>query len=150
MDDAFDFETGFLADSNEIDLKTHIWLFKKQREVARRMKIYRGEVEGHQPGYPKGSSAASATVISIQDDDWSLIEYSEEDDSAIGDYIRKNITTCVSCTQIPTMSTIVPSATVFTNHNQTQTLTLIPSSGTDSERARWRRERSNLAWLTRD
>ncbi|KAK6193320.1 hypothetical protein LQW54_012582 [Pestalotiopsis sp. IQ-011] len=94
MDDALDFETGFLADSNEIDLKTHIWLFKKQREVARRMKIYRGEVEGHQPAYPKGSSAASATAIAIQDDDGSLIAYTEEDDSAIGDYIRKNITTC--------------------------------------------------------
>lgn len=101
MDDALDFETGFLADRNEIDLKTHIWLFKKQREVARRMKIYRGEVEGHQPAYPKGSNAASSTAISIQDDDGGLIEYTEEDDSAIGDHIRKNITTCVSSCQYP-------------------------------------------------
>lgn len=101
MDDALDFETGFLADRNEIDLKTHIWLFKKQREVARRMKIYRGEVEGHHPAYPKGSNAASATAIAIQDNDGSLIEYTEEDDSAIRDHIRKNITTCVSSCQYP-------------------------------------------------
>lgn len=94
MDDALDFETGYLADVREIDLKTHIWLFKKQREVARRMKMYEGEVAGHQPAYAVGSKAAVAP--GIQDDDASLIDYTEGDDSAIADYVRKKITTCVS------------------------------------------------------
>jgi alcohol oxidase len=94
MDDALDFETGFLADVSEIDLKTHIWLFKKQREVARRMKMYEGEVAGHQPAYTVGSKAATAPAI--QGDDASLIEYTEEDDSVIADYVRRKITTCVS------------------------------------------------------
>ncbi|ETS85863.1 hypothetical protein PFICI_03888 [Pestalotiopsis fici W106-1] len=92
MDDALGFETGFLADHAEIDLKTHIWLFKKQREVARRMNIYKGEVEGHQPAYPTGSSATFAPAVPTNNR--TLIGYTEEDDAAIGDYIRKNITTC--------------------------------------------------------
>ncbi|KAF7538141.1 hypothetical protein G7054_g3177 [Neopestalotiopsis clavispora] len=103
MDDAHDFETGFLADVSEIDLKTHIWLFKKQREVARRMKMYESEVASHQPAYAVGSKAAVAP--GIQADDANLIEYTEEDDSAITAYIRQKITTCAFMSTVKYLGT---------------------------------------------
>ncbi|KAI0597030.1 alcohol oxidase-like protein [Biscogniauxia sp. FL1348] len=43
-DDALDFATGFLADAHATDLQIHTWAYRKQREVARRMSVYRGEL----------------------------------------------------------------------------------------------------------
>ncbi|KAI1126732.1 alcohol oxidase-like protein [Nemania abortiva] len=97
FEDPLDFETGFLADEHNFDLTTHIWGYKKQREVARRMNCYRGEVEGHIPSFPPGSKAAVATPLTqpnAGDDINNLIEYGPDDDAAIGDWVRKNITTC--------------------------------------------------------
>lgn len=37
LGDPVDFETGFSADEGQIDVKKHIWIYKKQREIIRRM-----------------------------------------------------------------------------------------------------------------
>ncbi|KAI1824653.1 alcohol oxidase-like protein [Xylaria intraflava] len=91
--DPLDFKTGLLSDKDDFDIKSHIWAYKKQREVARRMSIFDGEVEGYTPKYPEGSKAAVAKSVPI-DDVENLIEYSADDDAAIEDWVRTNVTTC--------------------------------------------------------
>ncbi|KAJ6574745.1 GMC oxidoreductase-domain-containing protein [Mycena capillaripes] len=86
-----DFDSGFLSDP--ADLATLKWGYKKSRELARRMEVYRGE---HLPGHPNfaaGSAArchddATSVDISTQD-----ITYTKEDDAAIEDYNRKFVQT---------------------------------------------------------
>ncbi|CAJ2508571.1 Uu.00g135970.m01.CDS01 [Anthostomella pinea] len=60
LEGPLDFKTGFLSDPQEIDMKTHIWAYKKQREVARRMKIYQGEIPSHKPDFAPDSRAVIA------------------------------------------------------------------------------------------
>ncbi|KAI0024955.1 alcohol oxidase-like protein [Xylariomycetidae sp. FL0641] len=91
-DDPADFETGFLADDDQLDLKMHIWAYKKQREVARRMGICLGEAEGQTPRFASDSKAAVAEPALAGDEHW--MKYSADDDAAIGDWVRENITTC--------------------------------------------------------
>ena len=55
MHDSVDFNTGWLTDPGEVDVKKHIWLYKKQREIVRRMGTYRGEVALLHPRFPAGS-----------------------------------------------------------------------------------------------
>ena len=53
-----DFDVGYLKDANDIDLKKHIWAYKLQREMWRRMSISRGELASSHPRFPAGSKAA--------------------------------------------------------------------------------------------
>ncbi|KAI1635422.1 alcohol oxidase-like protein [Biscogniauxia mediterranea] len=91
-DDPLDFETGFLADDDETDLKIHLWAYKKQREAARRMSVYRGELGGrHGPRFAPGSRAAVAEPVAAAG---SRIEYGADDDAAIAAWVRGHVTTC--------------------------------------------------------
>ncbi|RYP81724.1 hypothetical protein DL769_001874 [Monosporascus sp. CRB-8-3] len=99
LDDPLDFRTGYLSDKNGFDIKVQIWAYKKQREVVRRMATYRGEVSSQHPVFPPGSKAAY--VLETAEDGTPLapsalknLEYAPEDDAAIEDWIRHNITTC--------------------------------------------------------
>ncbi|RYP76410.1 hypothetical protein DL771_001849 [Monosporascus sp. 5C6A] len=99
LDDPLDFRTGYLSDKHGFDIKAQIWAYKKQREVVRRMTIHRGEVSYRHPIFPPGSKAAY--VLETGEDGTPLapsavknLEYSPEDDAAIEDWIRHNITTC--------------------------------------------------------
>lgn len=47
--DRLDFETGFFSDPEGIDIKEQLWLYKTQREIGRRMPVYRGEVVAAHP-----------------------------------------------------------------------------------------------------
>ncbi|RYP51229.1 hypothetical protein DL768_003388 [Monosporascus sp. mg162] len=91
--------TGYLSDKHGFDMKAQIWAYKKQREVVRRMTIHRGEVSYRHPIFPPGSKAAY--VLETGKDGTPLapsalknLEYASEDDAAIEDWIRHNITTC--------------------------------------------------------
>ncbi|RYP12343.1 hypothetical protein DL765_007389 [Monosporascus sp. GIB2] len=91
--------TGYLSDKHGFDMKAQIWAYKKQREVIRRMAIHRGEVSYRHPTFPPGSKAAY--VLETDEDGTPLapsalknLEYAPEDDAAIEDWIRHNITTC--------------------------------------------------------
>jgi alcohol oxidase len=92
--DPIDFDVGYLKDADGVDVKKHIWAYKTQREIFRRMGIYRGEFAGDHPRFPKGSKAA---VVEKADgpvpDNAKRIEYTAEDDKAIEDNVRKIVAT---------------------------------------------------------
>ncbi|KAK5631597.1 hypothetical protein RRF57_007311 [Xylaria bambusicola] len=91
LEDVPDFSTGFLSDFDNIDLKQHIWAYKIQRKIARRMEIFRGEVVHMHPEFSPGSQAAC--IDGPAADSAYEIQYSHEDDEAIGRWIRKNVST---------------------------------------------------------
>jgi len=86
-----DFDCGFLSDP--ADLATLKWGYKKSRELARRLKIYRGE---YLPGHPVFAHESpsrchdEAIPVDIAAPD---IAYTKEDDAAIEDYTRKFVQT---------------------------------------------------------
>jgi len=99
-DDPVNFDLGFFTDPQDIDLKKHIWAYKKQREIMRRTHMYRGELESGHPQFPKDSKAACVNTKHIGDTNGSGpahnlrdIEYSAEDDEAIVRWLRENIQT---------------------------------------------------------
>ena len=55
-----DFEAGIL--SHEVDLPILVWAYKKQREIARRMKHYSGGVLTGHPAFDQGSNANFAVA----------------------------------------------------------------------------------------
>ncbi|KAI9460288.1 GMC oxidoreductase-domain-containing protein [Boletus coccyginus] len=86
-----EFDTGFLSKYSDLPLLN--WLYKKSRELARRMPSYRGEVAAYHPKFPAGSPAAvkerdipvSATAPDIM--------YSDADNEAISKYHRDTAST---------------------------------------------------------
>jgi len=94
MTDPVDFDTGWLKDKNDIDVKKHIWAYKLQREMWRRMAIFRGEHKETHPRFPEGSKAA---IVEFTEgpfpDDAPKIEYSKEDDKAIEQKVREILST---------------------------------------------------------
>ncbi|EED11964.1 glucose dehydrogenase, putative [Talaromyces stipitatus ATCC 10500] len=93
--DPLDFSTGFFSDPGDIDLKKHMWAYKKQREIARRMHTYRGEVVSGHPPFPSSSKAACFERVNdydhatIQGD----IEYTADDDDILAQWLRENVGT---------------------------------------------------------
>lgn len=90
--DPYNFDAGFLADENEIDQKKHFWMYKKQREIIRRMKNFAGEIAAGHPAFPAGSKAAVIDVKPASDEVHN-IEYSQEDDQAIEKFLTEHIST---------------------------------------------------------
>ncbi|KAL0567374.1 hypothetical protein V5O48_014622 [Marasmius crinis-equi] len=88
-----DFEPGFL--NEEADLVVLRWAYKNIREIARRMKYYRGGHPSEHPKFPEGSSAERGIGKCDGPDDMSSepIQYSEEDNKAIDDYHRQTVET---------------------------------------------------------
>jgi alcohol oxidase len=90
LDDPSDFDTGFFSDEGDVDLLKQRWGYKKQREAARRMNVFRGELAVAHPPFPPESKAA------CKDTDGPLenvtdIEYSAEDDAILDEWLRKNV-----------------------------------------------------------
>ncbi|KAK4122315.1 GMC oxidoreductase [Parathielavia appendiculata] len=96
LDDPLDFETGFFADPGGLDAKQHVWAYKKQREIMRRMPCYRGEMAACHPPFAPGSRAA---CIRLEDGQPPLpvdvpdIEYTPEDDAVLEKWLRENVST---------------------------------------------------------
>ncbi|KAK4104041.1 GMC oxidoreductase [Parathielavia hyrcaniae] len=98
LDDPLDFETGFLADPGGLDVKKQMWAYKKQRELARRMPCYRGELAAGHPPFAPGSRAA---CVRLDDEDNGRllpadapdIEYAPEDDAVLEKWLRENVGT---------------------------------------------------------
>ncbi|KAI1503596.1 GMC oxidoreductase [Biscogniauxia marginata] len=95
LGDPVDFETGFFADPGQLDVKKHMWLYKKQRELIRRMPSYRGEMAQFHPPFAAGSGAAN---VELGNDnplaaDVPDIEYSAEDDAVLEKWMRENVST---------------------------------------------------------
>ncbi|KFY79231.1 hypothetical protein V499_01735 [Pseudogymnoascus sp. VKM F-103] len=90
--DRLDFDVGFFTDPHDIDLKKQIWAYKKQREIMRRTKMYRGELALGHPRFPAGSNAACVETNGPLNDVCDL-KYSAEDDKAIEEWLRENVNT---------------------------------------------------------
>ncbi|KAF2161913.1 GMC oxidoreductase [Zasmidium cellare ATCC 36951] len=89
-----DFDVGYLNDVDSVDVKKHIWSYKLQREMFRRMSIYRGELASSHPSFPRGSKAAVVERANGPvSDDTPKIEYTEEDDRAIEQKVRETVST---------------------------------------------------------
>ncbi|KAJ6781884.1 hypothetical protein PWT90_09925 [Aphanocladium album] len=93
IDDPLDFETGFLSDEKGLDVKQHIWAYKKQREIMRRMDCFRGEVAPWHPAFAPGSAAAVVETDGPLPAEVQNIVYSEEDDKAIAEFVRRRADT---------------------------------------------------------
>jgi choline dehydrogenase-like flavoprotein len=97
------FTTGFFTDAQDVDIKKHIWAYKKQREIFRRMQTYRGELAIMHPPFPSTSNAAMVQLPLSADSDSpppapadsnvTDITYTPEDDAIISDYIRAHVET---------------------------------------------------------
>lgn len=72
-----------------------MWAYKKQREIMRRTRMYRGEVAAGHPRFASASTAAcveegdAAVGHGVEGD----IVYSPEDDAAIEAWLRENVET---------------------------------------------------------
>lgn len=91
----YDFDAGFL--NHPSDLKTQVWAYKISREIARRLPYYKGELELGHPKFPEGSKAAlqdaEGRYSEAEAGQIENLEYSEEDDRAIEEWIRGNLNT---------------------------------------------------------
>ena len=89
-----DFDVGYLKDEHEIDLKKHVWAYKLQREMWRRMSIYRGELASSHPSFdPKSPAAVVEKADGPVEKNAPRLEYSEEDDRAIEQKVREIVST---------------------------------------------------------
>lgn len=93
LDDRLDFDLGFFTDAHDIDLKKQIWAYKKQREIMRRTKMYRGELALGHPKFAAESPAACTETESALGANVRDLTYSAADDKAIEDWLRENINT---------------------------------------------------------
>lgn len=88
--DAPDFRTGFFSDAEGADIKQAVWAYKKQREILRRMTVYRGELAATHPPFPASSDAAATEtdgpLADVRD-----ITYTAEDDAIIERWLRGNV-----------------------------------------------------------
>ncbi|KIK54126.1 hypothetical protein GYMLUDRAFT_100155 [Collybiopsis luxurians FD-317 M1] len=88
------FDSGYLK--NPADVAVLKWSYKHTRELARRMRSYRGEVLSGHPAFPSATSSSAATTADASgpvDVDTPKIVYSAEDDKAIEEHIRANVGT---------------------------------------------------------
>lgn len=92
--DPLDFNVGFFSDAGDVDVKMHMWTYKKSREVIRRTSMYRGELTALHPPFPADSKAA-CTTLNAERDTTKLrdLEYSPEDDRILEQYLRERVET---------------------------------------------------------
>ncbi|KNG80497.1 glucose-methanol-choline (gmc) oxidoreductase [Aspergillus nomiae NRRL 13137] len=95
LDAPLDFATGFFADENDVDIKKSVWSYKKQREIIRRMDVYRGEFAPLHPAFAADSDAATTSepLDGPLPDDVSDIVYTAEDDAVLEQWLRANVGT---------------------------------------------------------
>ncbi|CEL53372.1 Alcohol oxidase OS=Pichia angusta GN=MOX PE=3 SV=1 [Rhizoctonia solani AG-1 IB] len=82
-----DFHAGFLED--QADLEAHVWMYKKSREIFRRIQSYRGEYAPLHPRFPTGSSAGCVRLEKAHPQGIEDLVYTEEDNAALEDWVRE-------------------------------------------------------------
>lgn len=94
LSDPIDFDVGYLKDAHDIDVKKHTWAYKTQREIFRRMSIFRGKLVASHPRFPPGSKAAvTEKAEGPVGDDAKRVEYTLEDEKAIEQHVRETVET---------------------------------------------------------
>ncbi|KAF7424160.1 hypothetical protein PC9H_009463 [Pleurotus ostreatus] len=79
--------------SNPSDLEVLRWAYKKGREIARRMPLYRGEPTQCHPAFTPDSDAACGERSGPVDVSAPNIVYTAEDDEAINSHVRMKVQT---------------------------------------------------------
>ncbi|KAI0830382.1 alcohol oxidase-like protein [Hypoxylon sp. FL0890] len=132
LDDPYDYNPGFL--SNYIDMKNHLWGYKKQREIARRLESYRGEIPELHPPFPTNSQAA-CIEINAPLEDAAAIEYTADDDAIIEKWVREHVDTAWhpigSCKMLPYEKTgaVDPALNVYGVQNlKVADLSILPNN----------------------
>ncbi|KAL4261270.1 GMC oxidoreductase family protein [Pleurotus pulmonarius] len=85
------FEPGFLNEPADVDILR--WAYKRSREIARRMPLYRGEVQQGHPTFAPDSDAACSPRDGPVPIDAPDIAYTPEDNEAIHDFLRNTVNT---------------------------------------------------------
>ena len=93
LSDKLDFTTGFFSDPQGVDIKKHVWAYKKQREIMRRMDTFRGELALMHPPFSADSGAALVQRDDKPPADVTDIVYTAEDDRVIEEYLRSHVET---------------------------------------------------------
>ncbi|GAW18476.1 hypothetical protein ANO14919_079520 [Xylariales sp. No.14919] len=83
-------------------MKKCVWAYKAQREIARRMSVYRGELAVFHPAFATDSKAACVELEGPPAANPKNIEYTAKDDAAIQEWPRSNIKSTTLVTNIPT------------------------------------------------
>ncbi|PCH43098.1 GMC oxidoreductase [Wolfiporia cocos MD-104 SS10] len=86
-----DFDPKYLHDAGDLALMR--WGYKRGREIARRMHLYRGEFLPSHPTFPEGSKAKCHDNVRPVPVSAPEIEYTAEDNEAIDNYTRKMLGT---------------------------------------------------------
>ncbi|KAH9904822.1 GMC oxidoreductase [Xylariomycetidae sp. FL2044] len=95
--DRLDFATGLLTDPEGLDLEMQKWLYKKQREVVRRMDVFRGELPVSHPPFSPAGRAALAGADRAEGLEGPLppeqheVAYDAEDEEVLEKWIRENV-----------------------------------------------------------
>ncbi|KAJ7017403.1 GMC oxidoreductase-domain-containing protein [Mycena alexandri] len=85
-----EFDSGFLSEPADVAILR--WGYKKSRELARRMNLYRGEYVPRNPRFAVGNDAYRQDEVPV-DVGAPDIVYTEDDDAVIDPYIRENVQT---------------------------------------------------------
>ncbi|KAE9390923.1 alcohol oxidase [Gymnopus androsaceus JB14] len=88
------FNPGYLEDPTDVAILR--WCYKRGREIARRMRSFRGEIPAGHPKFPSSTTTTSSVAPSAPgpvDIDTPDIVYSAEDDKAIDDHHRATVST---------------------------------------------------------
>lgn len=91
--DAPEFDPGYL--SHPADIEQLLYGYKIQREIVRRMSHYAGIVPSTHPQFPAGSKADYDYVDTLSKEKGFAvpIEYSDQDDDVIREFIRQGVAT---------------------------------------------------------
>ncbi|KAI9170836.1 Alcohol oxidase [Paramyrothecium foliicola] len=90
-EDEIDLMTGILTDKAEFDLSMAKWLYKKQREVVRRLEVYRGELPFMHPPFDANSDAVAKKRTAPLPEDVADIQYTSEDERVLTDWVRRSL-----------------------------------------------------------
>ncbi|KAE9410805.1 alcohol oxidase [Gymnopus androsaceus JB14] len=88
------FNSGYLEDPADVAILR--WCYKRGRELARRMRSFRGEIPAGHPKFPSSTTTTSSVIPCAPgpvDIDTPDIVYSTEDDRAIDDHHRATVST---------------------------------------------------------
>ena len=81
-----DFEFQISSPADVVVLR---WAYKHVREIARRMELYRGDLQAGHPTFAEGSQAATQPTGTPVEISAPKIVYSKEDDDAIDEFHRR-------------------------------------------------------------
>jgi alcohol oxidase len=90
-EDKLDMVTGILTDQDGFDLAMAMWLYKKQREIVRRLGVYRGEYAPVHPPFDADSDAVCKKRDGPLPPDVKDIVYTAADDVVLTKWVRESL-----------------------------------------------------------